>query len=65
MSLLLDNFNIIIDQGVCMVGHGKSIVDAINCVDKNIIIRAIVQKIKQVADVILVIQVLSLNLDRD
>lgn len=39
-----------IDRGVCTVGHGKSIVDAINGVDKNIILRATVRQIKEAAD---------------
>lgn len=50
MSLLSAEFDLVIDRGVCTVGHGKSIVDAINGVDKNIIIRATARKIKQAAD---------------
>ena len=50
MSLVSAEFDLVIDRGVCTVGHGKSIVDTINGVDKNIIIRATAQKIKQAAN---------------
>ena len=32
-------YNIVLDRGICCAGHGKSIVDAINGVDKNTILR--------------------------
>jgi len=37
MSCLASTFNLVVDRGVCCVGHGKSIVDAINGTDKNVI----------------------------
>ena len=37
MSTLANMFNIVIDRAVCLVGHGKSIVDAINGISKNIL----------------------------
>ena len=32
-------YNVVLDRGICCAGHGKSIVDAINGVDKNTILR--------------------------
>ena len=50
MSLLAAEYDIIVDRGVCCVGHGKSLVDAINGVSKNTILRASSRKVKDAAD---------------
>ena len=39
-----------IDRGVCCVGHGKLLVDAINDVSKNTILRASSRKMKDAAE---------------
>lgn len=41
MILLAYEFNIVVDQGVCLVGHGMSLVDAINDFPKNIIYQGV------------------------
>ena len=49
MSAIASMFNIVFDRGVCCVGHGKSIVDAINGTDKNTILRMTGRKVKEAA----------------
>ena len=39
MSLLASTYGIVVDRGISCAGHGKSLVDAINGVDKNTIQR--------------------------
>ena len=50
MSMLAYEYDIVIDRGVCCVGHGKSLVDAINGVSKNTILRASSRKVMDAAD---------------
>ena len=50
MSMLAFKYDIVIDRGVFCVGHGKSLVDAINGVSKNAILRAFSRKVKDAAD---------------
>ena len=50
MSLLAHEFCIVVDCGVAVVGHGKSLVDAINGVSKNITLRASSRNVKDAAD---------------
>ena len=45
MSLLASKYKIVMDRGICCAGHGKSIVDAINGLDKNAILRLTVRKV--------------------
>ena len=47
--MLASEYGIIIDRGVCYVGHGKLLVDIINGVSKNTIIRASSRKVKEAA----------------
>ena len=49
MSVLASRYNIIFDRGVCCVGHGKSIVDAINGTDKNTILKVTGRQVKEAA----------------
>ena len=49
MSAIATKFNIVFDRGVCCVGHGKSIVDAINGTDKNTILRMTGHQVKEAA----------------
>ena len=49
MSVLASRYNIIFNRGVCCVGHGKSIVDAINGTDKNTILKVTGCLVKEVA----------------
>ena len=35
MNIIALNYNIIIDRAVCAPGHGKSIIDGMNAVDKH------------------------------
>ena len=39
MVMNAKKYNVVLDRGICCAGHGKSIVDAINGVDKNTILR--------------------------
>ena len=39
MTLLASKYDIVMDRSICCPGHGKSIVDAVNGVDKNTILR--------------------------
>ena len=39
MAMNARKYNIVLDRGICCTDHGKSIVDAINGVDKNTILR--------------------------
>ena len=39
MSVLAKRFKTVIDWGVCCSGHRKSIIDAINGIDKDAILR--------------------------
>ena len=48
MSVLAEKFKIVVDCGVCCPGHGKSIVDAINGIDKNAILRLTIKKVSAV-----------------
>ena len=50
MSTLANIFNIVIDRAVCLVGHGKSIVDAINGMSKNILHKVTYRKVEEAAD---------------
>ena len=50
MSVLASEFHLVVDRGVCCVGHGKSIVDAINGTDKNVILRVSMRKVKNAVD---------------
>ena len=50
MSTLANMFNIVIDRAVCLVGHGKSIVDAINGLSKNILHRVTYRKVEEAVD---------------
>ena len=43
-------YGVAIDRGICAAGHGKSIVDAINGVDKNTILRNLVRKVVEAHD---------------
>ena len=49
MSVLASRYNVIFDRGVCCVGHGKSIVDAINGTDKNTILKVTGRQVKEAA----------------
>ena len=49
MSAIASKFDIVFDRGVCCVGHGKSIVDAINGTDKNTILRMTGCQVKEAA----------------
>lgn len=49
-SLLASKYIIVVDRGVCCVGHGKSLVDAINGVSKNTILRASSRQVKAAAE---------------
>ena len=46
MSCLASTFNLVVDRGVCCVGHGKSIVDAINGTDNNAILQVTHRQVK-------------------
>ena len=48
--MLAYKYDIVIDRGVCCVGHGKSLVDAINSFSKNTILRASSRNVKDAAD---------------
>ena len=48
--MLAYEYDIVIDRGVCCVGHGKSLVDAINGVSKNTILRASSRQVMDAAD---------------
>ena len=50
MSMLAAKFDIVIDRGVCLVGHGKSLVDAINALSKNRIMKASYRRVKEAKD---------------
>ena len=47
MSLLSSRFGVVIDRGISAAGHGKSIVDAINGVDKNTILRRTARRVQE------------------
>ena len=47
MSMLASSFDIVIDRGVCLVGHGKSLVDAINALSKNVMLRVSYRRVKE------------------
>ena len=47
MSVLVSRFDIVFDRGVCCVGHGKFIVDAINRTDKNTILKVTGHQVKE------------------
>ena len=49
MSVIASKFYIVLDRGVCCVGHGKSIVDTINGTDKNTILRMTGRQVKEAA----------------
>lgn len=42
---MASKYKIVVDRGICFPGHGKSIVDAINSLDKNAILRLTVRKV--------------------
>ena len=46
MSLLATKFDIVVDRSICCPGHGKSIVDAVNGVDKNTILKRSMRKVQ-------------------
>ena len=50
LTLLAVEFDTVIDRGVAIVGHGKSLVDATNGVSKNITLRASSRNVKDAAD---------------
>jgi hypothetical protein len=50
MSLLAYKHELVIDRGIGAAGHGKSVVDAINGVDKNTIIRRLSRSVVQAED---------------
>ena len=50
LTLLAVEFEIFVDRGVAIVGHGKSTVDATNSVSKNIVLRASLRQAKEAAD---------------
>ena len=50
MSMLVADFDIVIDRGVYLVGHGKSLVDAINALSKNVILRVSYRRVKEAKD---------------
>ena len=52
MSHLAVTYNIIINQVICCAGHGKSIVDASNGIDKNIILRLTQRKVGHASDAV-------------
>ena len=39
LNIVAMTYNITIDRVVCAPGHGKSIIDAMNAVDKNYLVR--------------------------
>lgn len=50
MTLLAYKFDIVVNQGVCVVGHGKNLVDAIYGLSKNTIYQVSHQPIKEAVD---------------
>lgn len=52
MSTLVQKYNIVFDRGVCCVGHGKPIIDAINGTDKNTIIKFSGCEVKEAANAV-------------
>lgn len=54
ISVLACRFNILIDQEVYLVGHRKSIVDAMNILSKNILHKVPYQQIQDTKDAALV-----------
>ena len=50
MSTLANIFNTVIDRAVCLVGYGKSIVDAINGISNNILHKVTYRKVEEAAD---------------
>ena len=50
MSMLASLFDIVIDRGVCFVGHGKILVDDINALSKNVILRVSYRRVKEAKD---------------
>ena len=50
MTLLATKFQIVMDRSICCPGHGKSIVDAVNGVDKNTILRRSIRNVQSPND---------------
>ena len=47
MALLAVKYQCVIDRGISAAGHGKSLVDAINGVDKNTIMRWLMRCVQE------------------
>jgi hypothetical protein len=50
MTLLATKFQIVMDRSICCPGNGKSIIDAVNGVDKNKILRRFMRKVQSPDD---------------
>ena len=50
MALLSVKYQCVIDRGISAAGHGKSLVDAINGVDKNTILRRLMRSVPDAED---------------
>ena len=50
LTLLAVEFDMVINQGITVVGHGKSLVNAMKEVSENIILRASSRNVKDAAD---------------
>lgn len=50
MALLSVKYQCVIDRGISAAGHGKSLVDAINGVDKNTILRRLMRAVQDAED---------------
>ena len=52
MSHLSIKYNIVVDRAINCAGHGKSIVDAINGINKNTILRLTRRKVSHASDAV-------------